>query len=124
MFFYFKTPANTSFNNTTLCVVSDENTITCPNMGISGHLKVELSEVWDKEDVYSFPYLNSNYRGEGDIYLEIVNNGDALISAEEQITFVPSIWGEMHADVIQFITLGELARTKNIKENYINDYKK
>ena len=75
------------------------------SMGIQGLQIIDLSQVWGKTNSFGFQNLNGNYRGEGDLYLDIKNNGDELIRAEEVISYVPSIWGANNDPVIQYIEL-------------------
>ena len=82
------------------------------SMGIQGLQIIDLSQVWEKTNSFGFQYLNGNYRGEGDLYLDIKNNGDELIRAEEVISYVPSIWGLENDPVIQYIELDKLAYNK------------
>jgi hypothetical protein len=93
------------FGRPTICTLSDTNTISNDSMGTSGHILIDLSETWNQVNNYDFPYLSPSYRGDGDIYLNIKNNGDTLISAHEVITFVPSVWGDILANVIQYIEI-------------------
>ena len=92
-----------------ICSV-DNNAIISEHMGISGHIKIDLSEVWDEENSFCFPYLDPDYRGSGDIYLDIKNNGDRLISAKEETSFIPYLWAEMNADVVQYVCMSELVK--------------
>ena len=92
-----------------ICSVNDDNIITCNRPGIRGHVMVDLSENWDNVDYYHFN-LSPDYRVDELVYLNIINNGDTLISAEEEITFIPSIFSEMSANVLQFLALSELSK--------------
>lgn len=80
-------------------------------MGIKGLQHIDLSAVWDKTDEFEYAYLGINYRDTGYVYLELVNNGDELIRAEELVEYYASIWSDMDDDVIQFIELRDLSYT-------------
>lgn len=104
------------FGKPNICKVSYENggvEIISESMGIHGLQQIDLSNVWDKHDAFYFPYLNPNYRGAGEIYLDIQNNGDKLLSAEELIQYKPSIWSEERDPVIQYIELSDLGFVKH-----------
>jgi hypothetical protein len=110
---------NNGISDVTICSV-ENNTIKSEYMGVSGHVKIDLSEVWDEESTFSFPYLDPDYRGLGDIHLDIKNNGDKLISAKEETTFIPYLWAEMDANVLQYISMPELEKSI-YKELYIKN---
>ena len=101
--------------NANNCYVEECNghyEIKSESMGIQGLQIIDLSQVWGKTNSFGFQNLNGNYRGEGDLYLDIKNNGDELIRAEEVISYVPSIWGANNDPVIQYIELNTLAYKK------------
>lgn len=99
-----------AFGDTTYCRVEQENKITSRNMSIHGRMQIDLADRWDEEDTFYFHNLSTNYRSE-DVHLDIVNNGDELVSATTEVLFVPSVWCDMEANVIQFIELRNLANT-------------
>lgn len=96
------------------CVVEDGNVI-MPEIDAFPQsewvvLKINLSQCWESEDIYSFPYLQGVCLGSCNLCFNIVNNGDELVSAEEEIAFAPSVWAEMSADALQYVSFPELGR--------------
>lgn len=88
---------SSKYGTINVCTIEGENghyRIQSEELGIKGHQRIDLSSVWDKSAKFEFDALNSNCRDTGYVYLEIINNGDELIRAEETVEYYASIWAE------------------------------
>lgn len=105
---------NSRYAETNECTIEEHfghYRIKSDKISIKGLQRIDLSKVWDKADDFEYEYLGINYRDTGYVYFDIVNNGDKLIRAEEQVIYYVSIWSDINDDVIQYITLDDLSYT-------------